>query len=79
MHHARENPSCLEREERLMSTRSEYCIMASHKPMAYLINIGRGEIVDEEDLIHVFGTCKIAGAALDIFCTDPFPKSVLVF
>jgi D-3-phosphoglycerate dehydrogenase len=41
----------------------------------YLINIGKGEIVDEEALIHILRTRKIAGAALDTFFTEPLPKN----
>jgi phosphoglycerate dehydrogenase-like enzyme len=44
------------------------------KPTAFLINIGRGEIVDEEALTHVLNSGKIAGAALDVFCQEPLPK-----
>jgi len=49
--------------------------LSSMKPTAFLINIGRGEIVDEEALIHALNSGKIAGAALDAFCTEPLPKS----
>ncbi len=37
------------------------------KPEAYLINTGRGEIIDEEALIKVLKEHKIKGAALDVF------------
>jgi len=46
----------------------------SMKPTAFLINIGRGDIVDEEALIHALKTGKIAGAALDTFREEPLPK-----
>jgi phosphoglycerate dehydrogenase-like enzyme len=48
--------------------------LSSMKPTAFLINIGRGEIVDEEALTHVLNSGKIAGAALDVFCQEPLPK-----
>jgi len=48
--------------------------LSSMKPTAYLINIARGEIVDEEALTHALKTGQIAGAALDTFCTEPLPK-----
>jgi phosphoglycerate dehydrogenase-like enzyme len=48
--------------------------LSSMKPTAFLINLGRGEIVDEEALIHALKTEKIAGAALDTFRTEPLPK-----
>jgi len=47
----------------------------SMKPTAFLINIGRGDIVDEEALIHALKTGKIAGAALDTFWKEPLPKN----
>jgi phosphoglycerate dehydrogenase-like enzyme len=43
------------------------------KPTAYLINIARGETVDEEPLAHALRTGRIAGAALDVFNTEPLP------
>lgn len=48
--------------------------LSSMKPTAFLINIGRGDIVDEEALIHALKTGKIAGAALDTFWKEPLPK-----
>lgn len=49
-------------------------LLSSMKPTAFLISIGRGEIVDEEALIHALKTGQIAGAALDTFWTEPLPK-----
>jgi phosphoglycerate dehydrogenase-like enzyme len=49
--------------------------LSSMKPSAFLINIGRGEIVDEEALIQALNSGKIAGAALDTFCQEPLPKN----
>ena len=37
------------------------------KPTAYLVNTGRGEVVDEAALIQVLQEKKIRGAALDVF------------
>ena len=48
-------------------------VLSSMKPTAFLINIGRGEVVDEDALVHALETGKIAGAALDAFCTEPLP------
>jgi len=48
--------------------------LAAMKPTAFLINMGRGEIVDEEALIETLRDGKIAGAALDSVCTEPLPK-----
>jgi phosphoglycerate dehydrogenase-like enzyme len=41
------------------------------KSTAFLINIGRGEIVVEEELIHALQSGKIAGAGLDVFEKEP--------
>jgi D-2-hydroxyacid dehydrogenase (NADP+) len=49
-------------------------VLSSMKPTAFLINIGRGEIIDENALIHVLESGKIAGAALDVFCQEPLAK-----
>ncbi|MFC2005355.1 D-2-hydroxyacid dehydrogenase [Chloroflexota bacterium] len=43
------------------------------KPTAHLINIARGEIVDEEALIRALEEHRIAGAGLDVFATEPLP------
>jgi len=44
------------------------------KPTAFFISIGRGDTVDEEDLIEALEAEKIAGAALDVYSAEPFPK-----
>lgn len=49
-------------------------VLSSMKPTAFLINLGRGDIVDEEALMHALQTGKIAGAASDVFPTTPLPK-----
>ena len=41
------------------------------KPSAYLINISRGRIVDEEALIQALEAGYIAGAGLDVFNDEP--------
>jgi phosphoglycerate dehydrogenase-like enzyme len=43
------------------------------KSSAYLINIARGEVVKEEDLIHALRGKMIAGAVLDVFEQEPLP------
>ena len=43
------------------------------KKTAYLINIGRGVIVDLEDLTVALRAGEIAGAALDVFEIEPLP------
>ena len=44
------------------------------KPAAYLINMGRGGIVDEQALADAIDAGTIAGAGLDVFVTEPMPK-----
>jgi len=44
------------------------------KSTAYLINIGRGPIVDEEALIRALDERWIAGAGLDVVTTEPLPQ-----
>lgn len=43
------------------------------KKSAYLINIGRGVIVDLADLTAALESGEIAGAGLDVFETEPLP------
>ena len=43
------------------------------KPTAYLINIGRGAIVDLADLTAALSAGEIAGAGLDVFEIEPLP------
>ena len=43
------------------------------KSSAYIINIGRGGIIDEEALIRALDEKKIAGAGLDVTATEPLP------
>ncbi len=45
------------------------------KTTAYIINIGRGAIIDEEAMIHALSENRIAGAGLDVYTTEPLPRS----
>ena len=52
---------------------------AKMKPSAFLINMGRGPIVDESALVEALKAHKIAGAALDVIAKEPMAKdSVLL-
>ena len=43
------------------------------KSTAYLVNIGRGPVVDENALIDALKSGVIAGAGLDVFAKEPLP------
>jgi phosphoglycerate dehydrogenase-like enzyme len=45
------------------------------KPSAYFINVARGEMVDEHALFLLLSDRRIAGAGLDVYATEPLPKS----
>lgn len=45
------------------------------KPSAYFINIARGQVVREEDLITALKEGFICGAGLDVFTEEPLPET----
>ena len=47
------------------------------KPSAYVINAARGNIVDEKDLNDALNESLIAGAALDVYSTEPAKDNIL--
>ena len=49
--------------------------LARMKPTARLINTSRGPIVDDHALIGALRNKQIAGAAIDVFETEPLPAS----
>jgi phosphoglycerate dehydrogenase-like enzyme len=50
-------------------------VLAAMKPTARLINVGRGQLVDERALVSVLAANRIAGAALDVFVDEPLAES----
>jgi phosphoglycerate dehydrogenase-like enzyme len=48
-------------------------VFSAMKQTAYFVNVGRGETADEAALIAALKEGRIAGAALDVFKTEPLP------
>ncbi|WDE04029.1 glyoxylate/hydroxypyruvate reductase A [Thalassomonas viridans] len=48
--------------------------LARLKPGCYLINVGRGQAVNDDDLLDALDNQIIAGAVLDVFNAEPLPE-----
>lgn len=51
--------------------------LSKMKPSAYIVNVSRGGVVNEEDLYDALVKGKVAGAALDVFAKEPSLSSPL--
>lgn len=49
------------------------------KPTAYIVNIARGNIIREEEMIAALDAGIIAGAALDVFAQEPLPEGSMLW
>ena len=49
----------------------DYEKLSLMKTSSYIINVARGGIINEEDLTRILNENKIAGAAIDVFNTEP--------
>lgn len=53
--------------------------LALMKLSAFLINTSRGEIVDQDALVAALKGGKLAGAAVDVYDTEPLPSGHVLF
>ena len=44
------------------------------KPSAFLVNVGRGELIDQSALVQALENKQIAGAVLDVVSPEPLPE-----
>ncbi|MGH3322519.1 MAG: D-2-hydroxyacid dehydrogenase [Streptosporangiaceae bacterium] len=48
-------------------------VIAALPPHCVFVNVGRGRVVDESALTEALASGRLAGAALDVFATEPLP------
>ena len=48
-------------------------VLSAMKPTAFLVNLARGGVLDEDALLRALNAKKIAGAHLDALATEPLP------
>lgn len=50
-------------------------VLEAMKPSAFLINVARGGVLDEDALVRALHARRLAGAALDVFREQPLPPA----
>ena len=61
-------PLTIETQDRFNATRLRHL-----QPGSYVINVARGELLVEDDLIELLDSGHLCGAALDVFREEPLP------
>ncbi|OLZ08058.1 D-2-hydroxyacid dehydrogenase [Sulfobacillus thermosulfidooxidans] len=54
-------------------------VLQAMKPDALIINVGRGEVINQQALVDALTTGQIAGAVLDVFETEPLPSDNILW
>jgi phosphoglycerate dehydrogenase-like enzyme len=50
-------------------------VLDAMRKTAYIINVARGGVIDEDALVHALQYGHIAGAGLDVFAAEPLPAT----
>ena len=52
----------------------DHKVLAAMKKQAVFVNVGRGNVIQEEALVHALNEEKLAAAVLDVFQEEPLPE-----